>query len=135
MHRKLVLGLAAVLVSGGLIAAGGQSANAASVNGVCEPNEVCLYPLPNFSGSVADLPAMDIEDYTDWNFVGPGAYAGYGLNDFSMSLRNRQSYWKVVACKGSWFRGPCITIGGGGTRSDLGDLNNALSSDFVTPVW
>lgn len=119
--------MVALVVGGILVIATGLPASARTENGICESSEQCLWPLRNFQGSVADVP-LYVPNYSSYNFVGPGSWAGYNLNDFSMSLRNRHPWNDVDTCMHSWFRGPCITTPPGRDRADLGEFNNEMSS-------
>lgn len=130
MSPTLRSGLLALVLGVSLLAGTAMPASADPRNGICEHRDQCLWPLTNFRGSVADMDDVE-ENYQRRNFIGPGAFAGYNLNDFSMSLQNRDPWADVDTCKHSWFRGPCIKTAPGRERADLGEFNNQMSSHII----
>lgn len=124
---RIRLTAVALVTAAAALTLGAGPAVAEPQNGVCEAGEQCLYPFPNYFGSVADLPGY-VENYSGLNFIGPGLYGGYPLNDNSMSIKNRNAYFPARYCKGSLHRGPCFVLGAGYNKSDLGEFNNVLSS-------
>jgi hypothetical protein len=106
------------------------AASADPRDGICQAGEQCLYPFPDFYGSVADMPS-EVDNYACCNFIGPGAYSGYPLNDNVMSLKNRNAWFGTRYCQGSYMRGPCFNVSAGYTRSTLNEHNNLLSSHLM----
>jgi hypothetical protein len=130
--RRISILLLALIVSGGVAVGTAKPASADQWSG-CYSSFLCLYYYRNFNGGRWINSGSTPNYNLSWITFEGGSGNGRKVNDNSMSLKNGNWYWDVIACENSWWRGRCVRTEPGYNRADLGELNNRLSShDWIS---